>query len=249
VPEKTRPSAPIKFERFSPRVAVRARRQRLLWLIDLSRADATTLLSSERPGDLLNICAILFRCGFLVPRINVPPDLQVQRLAQRLRDTPGSLETLIKELCKITAAVADGGNYALEFQPGSKLMLDGHAVKANEWAERQKLWSPPSDEGLIQAVVFGAIFLFSTDEAAMVRRCVREKCKRVFLAIRPKQRFCSKPCASATAFERYKTEKGEDVYKAEHRKVAKLWYRRNRKRLGRRKKEGRERSSADGAQT
>lgn len=249
MPEKDKPGALIKFERFSPRVAVRARRQRILWLIDLSRADATTLLSAERPGDLLNLCATLFRCGFLVPQLDVPSDLQVQRLAQRLRAAPEPLETLVSELCKVTAAVADGGGYSLEFQPGSKLTLAGHAVKTKEWASRHSLWSPSTDEGFVQAVVFGAISLFSTDEAAMVRRCDREKCKRAFLATRPKQRFCSKPCASAAAFERYKTTKGEDVYKTEHRKVARLWYRRNRKRLARRKKEGRETSSSDGTQT
>ncbi len=63
-------------------------------------------------------------------------------------------------------------------------------------------------------------------------RSGQEKCRRIFLATRPKQIFCGRRCANAATFERYKRERG-DVYRAEHRKTARASWRLKQRKLGR----------------
>jgi hypothetical protein len=77
------------------------------------------------------------------------------------------------------------------------------------------------------------MFLLTQPEGAMVRRCAREKCQRVFLASRPKQVFCGRPCASISAFERYKEGMGEEAYRAKHRKTARASWQWKQRKLGR----------------
>jgi hypothetical protein len=155
-----------------------------------------------------------------------------EKLAQDLRADPKCLQTLIKELGEFLSTVADGGVCKIHLMAGSSGILDAGALKAGR---SPSVWisSPGSRSGLIQGVLFGVLFLLSKGEGAMLRRCARDVCRRVFLAKRPKQIFCDRPCASAAAFERYKQERGDEAYRTEHRKTARLSWRTKQEKQGR----------------
>jgi hypothetical protein len=219
----------------SLKAQARWRRDGITFLLDLSRVEAEKLLGSEQPGDLLNVCAGLSRFSNPVSRDSTEAGTlatAAENLAQDLRRDPKCLEKLIKQLREFLSTVAGGGVCTIQIMPGSKAVLHAGALKAGR---SPSAWmnSPASRNGLIQAVLFGAFFLLSKGEGAMLRRCQREACKRVFLAKRPKQIFCDRPCASAAAFERYKDNLGADKYRAQHRKTARHSWRKTQKKQGR----------------
>jgi hypothetical protein len=116
-------------------------------------------------------------------------------------------------------------------QPGTKLTFKGSGKSA--LGERLAILSPPDFDGFTQAITFRAAQFLDSPEGHMVRRCAREACKRIFLATRPKQIFCARPCASAEAFERYKHDLGRDEYSKRHNKSAREAYRHKQRLLGR----------------
>jgi hypothetical protein len=194
-------------------------------------------LAGEQPGDLLNICAGLVSRGWLLrPRQDGVLVADPYRLAQDFRADPQTLERIIEELRQLFDAVADGRAYELRVLPGSSVVFDAGALKAGKppyiWHREQT-----GRDGMVQAAVWSAIgTLDHSEEGAMVRRCQREACRRVFLATRPKQVFCGRPCASAAVFERYKQKLGEEGYRAKHRETARLSSRRKRRRAAKQQK-------------
>ena len=203
----------------------RLRRENLAFMLTLSQAEPQPLLAAERRGDLLNLCTGLRGRGFCWE----PPKTgargaewlvqESERLAQKLRAEPAALKELIEELRKFFDAVADGGRCEIRFMPSSAFVLQAVAPEAP--SERPfSFVTPAGRDGFIQSVVLGAALYVAWSPEAIVRRCAREACRRVFLATRPKQIFCGRRCASAAAFEDYKQAHGEE-YKAKHREAVK----------------------------
>ena len=201
------------------------RRWRIGFLIHLAETNVATLLAPESSGDLLNIARDILRAGLLLPPKQAPLDLEMNGLAAWLRTNPTQLEAAISALRKLLAAVADAGQFEWTFAQGSKVRLSGVALKAyGQGLAFSSPSSPPSAAD--QAIVLAAMLTLSSHEGAMVRRCARADCpgRRVFLATRPKQIFCSRSCASNAVFERYKQrqikELGEEEYRAKHARSA-----------------------------
>jgi hypothetical protein len=231
-----------KDSRIGARALSRWRRQWISFLVGLGRRSAQDLLSGEQPGDLLNVCAGMVRGG-LMWLLDGAPAQGAEHFAQLFRANPKSLETLLTELRRLLDAVADGGTYELAIEPDSKIVLDAGALKAGDLKRGSTMHHPSNEKGMVQCVLFAAQRLLSNDEAAMVRRCDREPCKRVFQAARPKQRFCSHQCASAASFENHKRQIGEEAYRVKHREAVKRSYDHYHKKIRKNRKE-----KNDGAQ-
>ena len=235
-------SAPRSYRRRpNPKATERLRRENIAFMLTLSQTEPQTLLAAAQPWDLLKLCA-----GLCERRIFWEPSKTTRRgaewlaqesewLAQRFRAEPDALKELIEELRKFFDAVADGGRCEIRFMSGSAFVLKAAAPEA----PRQRPFSfetPAGRDGFIQSVVLGAALYVAWSPEAMVRRCAREACRRVFLATRPKQIFCSRRCASAAVFERYKKKLGEEEYRARHTALAAKNRRRKAKREALRRK-------------
>jgi hypothetical protein len=226
------------------KAAALRRRQAIKFLIHLSQRDLQELFADDRPGDLLNVCVDLCRWGFY--RGMRPRESRGEDVAAIFRTNPELLGTLIENLRHLLTTVADGGTYRFDFVPGAGVIFDaGLAVERDAetlkirgklptnslyYAHKRQppviwlqcLWT--NGEGFQQMALYRAMMLLSeSEEGAMVRRCVREGCRRVFLAARPKQIFCRRQCANAAVFERYKQKLGAEVYRVKHAETARLW--------------------------
>jgi hypothetical protein len=143
----------------------------------------------------------------------------VLRRADAIRADPRPLKTTIKRVRDLLSALADGERFKWEFRRGSAVVLDGAAFKVDKDRGGVVLISPPG--ALDQAVVSHVMFILreAREVAAMVRRCKRESCRRLFVAARPRQVFCDRKCASAAAFERYmRSEKYAEAHRRASRK-------------------------------
>jgi hypothetical protein len=209
-------------KRSDARALVRFHRDKFAFLIRLSETDASTLIASERPGDLPNFVHGFYRFNFLAAQ----GDLRntVLRLADAIRADPRPLKATIEKVRALLSALADGERFEWEFRRGSAVVLDGAAFKADKDRGGVVLLSPSG--ALDQAVVAHVMCTFGEirEVAAMVRRCKRERClskvsgrNRLFVATRPRQIFCSRQCGSADAFERYKRS---EKYAEAHRKAS-----------------------------
>jgi hypothetical protein len=190
------------------------------FLIRLSETDPAALLGSERPGDLPNLIADLYRFRLIS---SVKTEAGVKRLADSVRSNAMLLEPLPALVGKLLTAAADKQHFEWKLQPGTKAIFEG-TVEATS-PGRMILFTPEGPRDFQQAVVMTAMQFLNRDGGDMVRRCARQACKRIFLASRPKQIFCDRPCASAAAFDRYKLDRGEETYRAEHRKTARTSWR------------------------
>jgi hypothetical protein len=202
-------------KRSGARALVRFNREKFAFLIRLTETDASALIASERPGDLLNLVHDLYRFNFIAAQ----GDLRgtVLRLADAIRANPQSLKITIKKVRDLLSALADGGRFKWGFRRGSAVVLDGAAFKADKDHGGVVLLSPSG--ALEQAVVSHVMFILreTREVATMVRRCKRERCRRLFVAARPRQLFCDRKCRSAANFERYmRSEK----YAEAHRKAS-----------------------------
>jgi hypothetical protein len=211
----------VSSKRSQPKSAAQFRRDSIEFLIKLSEVDPVTIATSEQPGDLINLVWNFYRFGYLgdsaMTRERAVAD--ARDLTDAIREKPERLGQVIEWLRLLLSKAADGGRFELPLLPGTKAV--SHFSGGSQ--RTHFLWSPRDDsyEGLRQAVTYGALQLLSTqEEGAMVRRCARKTCELIFLAGRPKQVFCSRRCASAAVFERYKQKLGEDAYRAKHRQAA-----------------------------
>jgi hypothetical protein len=212
------------------KIAARWHRQIIAFLIRLSQSDTGALFSAERPGDLLNLAHDLLHFRFVLANGDAPTRETADSLAQWLRSRPDRFLRSIESLRKLLDAVAGRGQFQWELAKGTKVTLDAKALKAGDVVRRFTFSSAGAFE---QAMILGAMLALASEEGPMVRRCARESCQRIFLAGRPKQIFCGRPCASAAAFERYKHERGEEAFRTEHRKTARASWRLKQRRLGR----------------
>jgi hypothetical protein len=203
-----------KTPREDRRLAAKARRMRIQFLIDLSETDVAALDNLERPGDLLNLVAGLYRYGFISARSG-DPAREIQRRATEIGADSALLQRCIETIRKLVAAVANKTRFDWTLLPGTKVILDvaRNVGSVGRWGH----FTPSGPQAIEQAVVTGGMWLLSSEEGELVRRCRRASCGRIFLATRPKQVFCSRKCASASSFESYKRQVGEEEYKAKHR--------------------------------
>jgi hypothetical protein len=203
-----------------PKAAIRFSRDSIKFLIGLSETDPAALVASGQPGDLINLVFNFYRFHYLGGAAMARDEAvaEARGLADALRANPERLELVVESLKLLLTNTADGGRFELPLLPGTKAV----SYFTSDARRTHFLWSPRDDryEGLRQAIVYGALQLLHTQEGAMVRRCARQTCHRIFLAARPKQIFCSRRCASAAVFERYKQKLGEDAYRAKHRETA-----------------------------
>jgi hypothetical protein len=214
--------------RLDPKIQTRWRRQIIAFLIRLSQDDIGALFAAERRGDLLNLAHDLLRFRFVLPNSDAPTPEVAESLTGWLRTRRGRFLESIESIRKLLGEVADTGRFSLELAKGTKVTLDAEALKASDVVRRLTFSS--SADAFEQVVILAAMLALANEEGAMVRRCARESCRRIFLAARPKQVFCGRPCASAAAFERYKRWEG---FKAEHRKTARESWRLKQRKLGR----------------
>ncbi len=218
--------------------ASRARRECIEFLIEVSGTDPSELVSSDRPGDVLNFVSKLYRFG-LKPAV-VEMRVGLRDLADQIETHPKrTLDPLIAKIRTLLDAAADGRNISVTLPAGSKLCFSASYQRQMEQEFLE--YSPqlvhrllpghsiftlgiPSGSPLsaqLAVFIFHAMLQLDSEEGSMVRRCQRESCHRVFLAGRPKQIFCTRKCAGAVAFERYKQKFGEERYQARHRESAK----------------------------
>ena len=212
-------------KRTDPRAVARRRREIINFLIGLSQTEAAVLLSPERRGDLLNLARDLLHFGLAKPHKDVPPAKRIEATAFIIRGAPDRFQDVIASLRKLLSAIADGKEFLWELGEKS-LILDAGALKSGDPTNPSIYFWPITI--LEQSVIIGAMLELASAEGAMVRRCSRHVCGRVFLAARPKQVFCTRQCASAAVFERYKENLGEEEYRAKHREVMRRWSRKKR---------------------
>ncbi len=189
-------------------------------MLALSQSDPHLLLTDEGLGDLLKVCTGLRKRGFCWDPREEPFSLahESERLADSLRADPRALETLIDLLRRFFDVIADGLRFEMKLD-GAILVIDAQAIKAG-LSQRGGFDTPSTRDGFVQSVVLGtALYCLYSDEAALIRRCKRESCQKVFFATRPKQIFCTRKCASAATFERYKQTLGEEGYREKRREV------------------------------
>jgi hypothetical protein len=191
----------------------RYRRGAIDFAIRFSGLEPAALAASDQPGDLPNLIYSLYRFGFLWPLHN--QKTEADRLVETIRMKPSLLDPAVQVAREILAAAAGGGKFEWKVESGTKILFDG-ASKA-ESAPRTTIFMHGGPHKLEQAVVFGLTRVLDSAEGEMVRECSREGCSRVFLAARPKQIYCSRRCASAAVFERFKKQTvqriGEEAYK------------------------------------
>ena len=197
--------------------AARFRRASIEFLLRFSDTDPVALAGSGQPGDLINLVYNLYRFGYIGDAVMTYDEAvaEARDLADALRAKPERLGLVIEGLKSLLGAAADGGRFELPLLPGSKAVFDF----VRDGRRTNFLWSPRADRyaGLRQAIIHSALHLLATEEGEMVRRCTRDACQRIFLAKRPKQIFCTRACASAAVFERYKQTLGEAEYRAKRR--------------------------------
>ncbi len=223
------------------------RRECIKFLIEVSETDPGELVSPERPGDVLNFAGRL--CQFGLMRVVVMEELGAKDLADRIAANPKrALDPLITNIRSLLDAAADGKVVTFSIPPRSQLCFDAQPQRVTEqtlkyspnWrTDRTNHLARTAGCGLslprgsslptqLAVFTFHAMRALDSEEGAMVRRCRRESCRKIFLAERPKQIFCTRKCAGAAAFERYKQNLGEEAYQAQHRARAKLSAKRSR---------------------
>jgi hypothetical protein len=195
------------------------------------------LLAPEGSGDLLSLSRDFLRLHLLLPREGMPLQDQMEERAAAIRANPNEFKAAIDSLNRLLTALADGDVFKWPFVKGSRVVMDGAAIKADDLLGGVSFESPNS---LAQALTLSALIAVSQGEGRLVRRCARDICRRIFLATRPKQIFCGRQCASAAGFERYKQGLGEEEYRKQHRKVAKRWKQNQKERQNRRRSQRRE---------
>ncbi len=149
---------------------------------------------------------------------------QAQAIADQIKARPiRTLGPLVTNIKRLLAAMAGGGDVDLPLPAGCALRFDASYQKL---IEGTRVWShvSPSSAHRMQppflmvslkvpggaslstrlaVFVFHAMQALDSEEGAMVRRCRREACRRIFLAARPTKTFCGRQCANAVSFERH----------------------------------------------
>jgi hypothetical protein len=225
--------------RRSSREAARFRRESLKFLIGLSEVDLVALLSSDHPGDLLNLVWGFYRFAYLGTNSLTLDEAseQARDLADAIRAKPERLGRAIDGVRSLLKSVTEGNEVKLEFLPGTAMVIR----ISPEGTRDSFLYSPirRSYEGLRQTLMFKTMRLLDTEEGQLVRQCARKDCRgphgerRLFLASRPKQVFCGRRCANAATFERYRRRVDDEAYRAQHREAARKSWRRKQGLLGR----------------
>ena len=169
-------------------------RENLEFLIDLSCKDITKLVTGK-PGDLDNLWFDLVRFN----RLSL--EFYKKHLGE-IRGEPEQLRLIIEKIGELLDALVGGKPFGHELEAGTKLEFEGGRTKD----ERPSAWF--SSPHLLQATLLTAAVWFSEAKGStLIRRCVESPCKRIFLARRKSQKFCSHKCASAAASRAYKGPK------------------------------------------
>lgn len=247
----TNPSMRTLAARFTPPLATKAaaqrRREHLRFLIKLAQIDPAALVSDERPGDVANLCSDLGRFGF-VPALVADPKLSLQTMVKLITENPKrQLEPLIAKIRELLDAAADGDALVIPLRAAFDLVFDASGLKSLESqglpaAVAHRVQQPAQFTFRLTAKPQGTLdlrhhwitFLFNSmrsldsEEGAMIRRCLRERCKRVFLASRVSQVYCTRSCTMAENFRQYRereiAREGIETYRQERNRVSSKSY-------------------------
>jgi len=195
----------------------RFRRGAIDFAIRLAEMDPSAIVAAEQPGDLPNLVWGLYRFGFLWALRDEKGE--ADRLVESIKANPSLLRPALQAARELLAAAAVGGLFEWIVQPHTKLIFDGRSKAAD--TPRSTVFHPRKGlRALQQAVVWRLCWALDGAEGEMVRKCARDGCSRVFLAVRPKQIYCTRRCASAAVFERYKQKLGVEEYRRRHAETA-----------------------------
>jgi hypothetical protein len=218
-----------------------SRRELVGFLIALAERDPAAPVALGRLGDAPNLAQDLIRFG-LTGRLRYP-GLDPQALTARIVAHPARVVgAIVREVRALLAAVADGREYQIRIPREAWLAFDGKSSKLLEnvgfpgpqaWRANagetgglfalavpaDKMWS-----SLAPSFIFNAMRALDSEQGVMVRRCRRQACRKVFVAARPKQIYCSRPCNSAVAAETHREKVGSAKHRKEHAEQARKSY-------------------------
>jgi hypothetical protein len=206
------------------------RREKIEFLLYLAKVDPVALVESDPPGDLANLAWWMVKYCIAPLPFESDGNYEGQNLAEMvekletwIKSDPKTLGPTIRGVRQLVTAAADGTQIMMPLVEGSVTTFQG-----KEKGGRRVTFGVPRNAGGLgrgwaQTVCLNVQNLLDTEEGELVRRCNREQCREIFLASRPNQEFCSRKCANAVAFERYKEKQideiGEEAYRAQHAKA------------------------------
>ncbi len=210
------------------------RRQCIEFLIYLSGIDPLELANSGPPGDLINLAYNFFRWGILQPdrgfgrtlsRENLTREAVIEALstseadmfASQIKADPSILLPVRDVVRELLEAAADPRPALTRLLDGTEVCYDGRCAVGY----RLTFFTPPGPRALEQAVRLAASDILNHEGAELIRRCLREECRRIFVASRPNQDYCSRKCVNIAGFERHKAKIGEEAYRVKHAKAMK----------------------------
>lgn len=225
-------------------MTARRRHELVRFLLELCEIDPLALVQPDQLGASLTLASKLLAFGMGQVFLDHPKEqLHQQALAARIREEPERwLSPLIGKVKLLLDAVADGETFQAPIPTGSHLVFDGSALKVSEplgfagglaWrigGSGASLFTCRLSTATVKPHALAAVFLFTairqldSEQGVMVRRCAREICRRVFLATRNKQRYCTRKCSMAVSLKRHVERQGIENYRVYHAEVAKKSY-------------------------
>jgi hypothetical protein len=162
----------------------------LRWLIALTSLDLK--IARAHPLDLQNLAYDLERW------LGSYDDPALARQIRKLLQRRALFQPLIDELSALLAAVADRAKFSYCYSDGRVDIDAGRLEKKSGRAVSYRFTN------LLDAVIHVAIHDLTRHDALRVRRCREQSCRKIFLASRRSQSYCSRRCANLQASQRYR---------------------------------------------
>jgi hypothetical protein len=163
----------------------------LNWLIAVASLDPRKL-GSGRPGDLPNLVYDLERW------FGTSDDAKLVGQIRNLLRRPALLQHLVRELSALVAAVADRGKHVYRYSDGHVEIDAGRLEKGSGRLVSYRFTD------LLDAAMHLAIHDLTRNDPACIRRCREQSCRKIFLAARRSQIYCSHRCANLQASRKYR---------------------------------------------
>jgi hypothetical protein len=117
---------------------------------------------------------------------------------RRLRHDPAAFQPLIDEVAEVVTAVADRKKFSFHYD-------DGHIeLDPNRFAKGAARAVSYRFTALHDAIMHVACDDLNHPDALRVRRCREQSCRKIFVAARSSQLYCSHRCANLEASRRYR---------------------------------------------